>query len=70
MTDDEEKALRQALLGLDVHLRRAQAFWETPRNIALLVGAAATFAGVAGGFIGFKIGQTPPPPPIVIQIPK
>lgn len=67
MTDEEQKILSQALLGLDVSFRRKQDIWEHPRNIAILVGAAAALFGAAGGFIGFKIGQTPTP--IVIQLP-
>lgn len=68
MTDEEQKALEQALVGLDISLRRKQDIWEHPRNIAILVGAAAALFGAVGGFIGFKIGQTPPAP-IVIQLP-
>jgi hypothetical protein len=73
MTDDEEKALRQALLGLDVHLRRTQTVWETPRNIAILFGVlAALVTSMVGfaGFVGFRIGQASPTPPIIIQVPK
>ena len=69
MTDDEEKELRQELLMADLNLRRKQDIWEHPRNIAILVGAAAALFGAIGGFIGFKIGQTPAPAPIVIQVP-
>jgi hypothetical protein len=48
----------------DLHLRRKQGFWETPRNIAILVGATAALAGA----VGFKIGSIPPPPPVVIYL--
>jgi hypothetical protein len=65
MTDDEERQLRQELLVSDLNLRRKQDFWETPRNIALLLAATAAIAGA----VGFKIGQTPGPPPIVINLP-
>jgi hypothetical protein len=40
---------------------------ETPRNIAIMVGATAAIIGAIAGFIGYKIGQTPPAP-IVIQL--
>ena len=33
-----------------------QGFWETPRNVALIVAAAAGVAGV----LGFKLGQHEP----------
>ena len=58
-TDD---LLRSELLKLDVMLRRKQSFWETPRAILLIV---ATCAAVFG-FLGWKIGTTPPQP-IVVQ---
>ena len=62
MTDDEEKQLRQELLEADVELRRKQAFWETPCNIAILVGATAAIAAA----IGFWLGrESAPPAPIV-----
>jgi hypothetical protein len=65
MTDDEEKELKQELLMVDLNLRRKQSFWETPRNIALLLAATAAIAGA----VGFKIGQTPGPPPVIINVP-
>jgi ribose/xylose/arabinose/galactoside ABC-type transport system permease subunit len=40
-------------------------FWETPRNIAILLGVAAAIAAV----VGYEIAQTRPPPIIIIQIP-
>jgi hypothetical protein len=69
LTDDEEKQLRQELLMVDLDLRRKQGFWETPRNIAILLGATAAIVGAAAGFVGFKIGQTPAPP-IIINLPS
>jgi hypothetical protein len=50
----------------DLDLRRKQGFWETPRNIAVLIGATAAIAGV----LGYKIGREPPaaPQPIVITV--
>jgi hypothetical protein len=65
MTDEERDLLVQALLKSDVRLRRKQDIWEHPRNIAILIGATAALAGG----IGFKLGQTPPPPPVIIQLP-
>ena len=68
MTDDEEKQLKQELLMLDLDLRRKQTFWETPRNLALVVGAAVALTGLIFGALGYKIGQTPSPP-IIINVP-
>ena len=48
---------------------KKQDIWEHPRNIAILVGATAALASAAAGFVGFKIGQTPAAPPIIIQLP-
>jgi hypothetical protein len=48
-------------------------FWETPRNLALIVAAAAGIAGV----LGFKLGQREPlqpqmvfPPGTIITVPR
>lgn len=61
MTDD---VLQQELLRLDVLLRRKPS-WETPRAILLIVATTAAIAGASAGFVGFKIGQTPPAPIII-----
>lgn len=52
MTDDEEKQLRQELLAVDLNLRRKQEFWETPRNLAILVGVTAAIAAAIGFWLG------------------
>jgi len=49
----------------DQILKQKQAFWETPRNIAILVTAVAAIAGL----LGFKLGQNQPPQTIIIQQP-
>lgn len=50
---------------MQADLRLKQAFWETPRNITVLIGVAIGIAGV----LGFKLGQnTPPQQPIIIQL--
>jgi hypothetical protein len=64
-----EGRLRLELLKMDIELRRKQVAWETPRNIALVVGAAVALAGLAFGVLGYKIGQTPAPPPVIINLP-
>jgi len=69
MTDDEQKELEQELLMADLTLRRKQVAWETPRNIAILAGAVAAIAATVGGLAGYKIGQTPAPPPVIINLP-
>lgn len=65
MTEEE---LRRELLEMDVELRRKQAFWETPRHIAILLGAVAAIVATVAGLAGYKIGSTPPPS-IIINVP-
>jgi hypothetical protein len=60
MTDEEEKRLRQALLAVEFNLRRKQEFWETPRNLAILVGVTAVIAAAVGFWLG-RESTTPAP---------
>jgi anti-sigma-K factor RskA len=57
--------LKLELMRMDLSLKTKQAFWETPRNIAIL---PATVAAVAGA-LGYKFGQSPQPAPIIINVP-
>ena len=66
MTDDEEKQLKQELLMLDLDLRRKQTFWESPRNLAIIVAATAAIFSAAAGLAGYKFGQTPQ---VIINVP-
>jgi hypothetical protein len=59
MTEDEE----------NLNLRRKQDIWEHPRNIGILAAAVAAVAGVIFGVLGYKIGQQPAPPPVIINLP-
>jgi hypothetical protein len=63
MTDDEEKQIKRELLALDLSLRRKQDFWETPRNLAILVGVTAAIAAAIGFWLG-RQSSTPPAPAI------
>ena len=49
---------------------RKQGIWERPRNIVLVLIAAAIIASAAGLAIGYEIAQNPsaPPAPIVIVL--
>jgi hypothetical protein len=52
--------LEEELLVADLILKRKQVAWETPKNIAIVVGVAVALASAAAGFIGYKIGAQPP----------
>lgn len=45
------------------------AHWETPRNLALVVGAAVALSAAAAGWLGYQTGRNPPPPPVIINLP-
>jgi hypothetical protein len=54
---------------MDIQLRCKQVTWETPRNVAIITGAIAAQAAAVGGVFGFKLAQTNPQPPVIIQMP-
>lgn len=56
MSDISEADLKRLLTETDILLKRKQAFWETPRNIAVLIGVVAALAGA----LGFQVGSRPP----------
>lgn len=60
-SDNEKRQLELDLLATDLKLRRKQEFWETPRNIAILVGVAMALAAV----LGFWMGSRMPPAPVL-----
>ena len=53
----------------DLKLKEKQAFWETPRNLALIYGALIAGTAAIAGLAGYKLGQnTPTQQPIIIQL--
>ena len=63
LTTDE--FMKSELLRLDVLLRKKRAWWETPRNFAILLGVFAAVVGAIAGVTGYKIGSAPQQPIIV-----
>ncbi len=54
-------------MAADARLKERQSFWETPRNIAILLGAVAALFATVAGLAGYKAGQNAGPPTIVFQ---
>lgn len=55
---------------MQADLKQKQAFWETPRNLVVVIGAiaAATAATAAiGGLAGYRLGQGSPPVQVIFQ---
>lgn len=50
---------------MDLDPKTKQPFWETPRNVAILLAAASAI----GGWMGFDLGRQPAPPQVVIYMP-
>lgn len=54
----------------DLKLKQRQSFWETPKALAIVLGAAiaATTAivGTVAGLAGYKLGSQPPQTIIVL----
>ncbi len=64
--DELERQLRMALMRADLGLKQKQGFWETPRNIAILVGAVAALVATVAGMAGYRAGQTWSSTPTII----
>lgn len=76
-TDDEERTLKMALLQADIDnkkadadLKRRQLNWESPKAIAIIVGATITataaLVGTVAGLAGYKLGSQPTQAPTII----
>lgn len=50
----------------DLYLKTQQGWWETPRNMAIIIGVVAALFGAITGVLGYKLGSQPPAP-IVVQ---
>lgn len=65
MSELTEEELRVAVMKVDLLLKGKQAFWETPRNLAIIGGTAAAILAAIFGVLGYKLGQQPSQPIIV-----
>ena len=66
MSDLTQDELKVALMKADLLLKTRQGFWETPRNMAVIIGVIAALFGGIAGLVGYKIGSQPPQA-IVVQ---
>ena len=66
LDEGEERQLRMELMRADLDLKRKQAFWESPKGLAAIVGATALVFGTIAGLLGYQIGRAPPAPQQVI----
>ena len=48
-------------------LYRKRGFWDTPRNLYIVLGVFATFVGILAGWVGYDIARAPQT--IVVQLP-
>lgn len=46
-----------AVMGADLKLKQKQAFWETPRNLVVIISAIAAATAAIAGLAGYKLGQ-------------
>jgi len=51
----------------DLKLKQKQAFWETPRNLVVIISAIAAATAAIGGLAGYKLGQGSPPIQVIFQ---
>jgi hypothetical protein len=59
MSDLTEDELRVAVMKADLYLKTRQGWWETPRNMAIIIGVVAALFGTVTGILGFKLGSQP-----------
>jgi hypothetical protein len=66
MSDLTEDELRVAVMKADLYLKTRQGWWETPRNLVIIVGVVAALFSALAGLVGYKLGSQPPQA-IVVQ---
>jgi anti-sigma-K factor RskA len=61
LTEDERLEFQERTMVAETRLKERQSFWETPRNIAILVGAVAAVVATVAVLAGYKAGSAPGP---------
>lgn len=54
----DEQVLKVALMQADLSLKRKQGFWETPRNLAIILGTGLAIVTAVGSVAGWRFGTT------------
>jgi hypothetical protein len=68
MTPEERQELEDNLMAADLKLKQTQSFWETPRNLTIILAAFTAIVATLAGLAGYKAGQTASiPQQIIIQ---
>ena len=57
LSEEAENELKVAIVRADLNLTTKQAFWETPRNLAVIIGAVAAGTAAIAGLAGYRLGQ-------------
>lgn len=47
-------------MGADLKLKGRQSFWETPRNLVVILGTLVAATAAIAGLAGYKLGQSTP----------
>ncbi len=58
LTEDERLELQERIMVAEAKLKERQSFWETPRNLAIIVGTAVAFSAAVAGVLGFNLGRS------------
>jgi hypothetical protein len=67
-SDDEKRDLEVDPMCADLAAKQKRGFWETPRNLYIILGMFLTFVGILAFWVGFDIARAPPGS-IVVQLP-
>ena len=74
ISEEEEQELRVAVMQADLKLKQAdlglkqkQAFWETPRNLVVIISAAVAATAAFAGLTGYRLGQSSSPVQVIFQ---